>query len=153
MAAKKKDTGEKKSKKKLLMIVIPVVVLLVAAVGYKKVMMKPVPAPKMKITGAIVPLANDFVVNLGGGHYGKITVALLVTDPVAPSKGAGSPPPVLPEDAVIRSVITDRLTGLDEGQLIDRGKRQALLASLVQELKAKTDTHVKAVYFTDIAVQ
>jgi flagellar basal body-associated protein FliL len=151
--AKKKSDAEPKSKKKMLMIVIPVVVLLVAAVGYKKVMMKPVPPPKMKVEGSIVPLANDFVVNLGGGHYGKVTVALLVTDPVAPSKGAGSPPPELPENAVIRAVITDRLTGLDQGQLVDRAKRQALLKSLVQELKSKTDTHVKAVYFTDIAVQ
>ena len=150
-----KTEKKKKSKKKLLLIVLPIAVLLVGGVGYKMVLAKkPVPV-KMKIDGTIVPLSTDFVVNLADGHYGKITVALLVTGKVPGVQGSATSPtlPDLPETAVIRSIITDQLTGLDTGALIDRARRQALLAGLAKTLRQQTDTQVKDVYFTDIAVQ
>jgi len=153
MAEKPKKT--KKSKKKLLMIVVPIAVLLVGGVGYKMVLAKKPVAAKMKIDGTIVPLADDFVVNLADGHYGKITVALLVTGtlPAAQGSAASGTAPVLPETPVIRSIITDQLTGLDTGAFIDRARRQALVANIAKALRQQTDTHVKDVYFTDIAVQ
>jgi len=151
-----KKTAEKKSKKKLIMIVVPILVLLVGGVGYKKMTAKKVIPPKMKVEGVLVPLANDFVINLANGRYAKLTIALLIPTKDAPkgaSKGAGAPPVELPETPVIRSIITDEITGIDAGTLIDGTKRRVLIQTLAQDLTKKTDTKVTAVYLTDIAVQ
>jgi flagellar basal body-associated protein FliL len=147
-----KKTEEKKSKKKLLMIVVPVVVLLVLGVGYKKMTAKKVIPPKKKVEGVLVPLANDFVVNLANGRYAKLTVALLVPEKDAPAAGKDRTAD-LPETPVIRSIITDKLTGLDAGALIDAARRRVLIQTLAKDLTTKTDTKVENVYFTDIAVQ
>jgi flagellar FliL protein len=143
-------------KKKLLLIVTPAVVVLIAAAGAYKLVLAPppAPAPKPKIDGALVTLDKEFLVNLAGGRYGKVSVALLIDSEHAPGGGHGAGEPVkLPQDAAVRSIITDHLTGLDAAQLILRKPRQRLLKTLAEELGKHTDEHVKRVMFTDIAVQ
>ena len=90
--------------KKKLIIAVPVLLLAVVGAVYKLVLApKPKPAPPAKVQGVLVPLANEFVVNLAGGHYGKVSVALLMTKaPPAPAEGT---PPTLPQNAVIRATI------------------------------------------------
>jgi flagellar basal body-associated protein FliL len=143
-------------KKKFVML--PLILLLVGGGVYMKMFKpKPVPPPK-KVEGAVVSLGNDFVVNLSGGHYGKISVALLLSEaPPAPAAEAGgggeSSGSGLPEDAVVRSVITDELTGLAPNDLISRDARHRLVTRLEDALKKKTDEPVKDVLLTDVAVQ
>jgi flagellar FliL protein len=143
--------------KKKLMIVAPVLVVLLAVGAVYKVVLapKPAPAPKPKIDGALVALEKEFLVNLAGGRYGKVSVALLIDAAHAPAAGGhgGGDAPALHQDAAVRSIITDHLTGLDADHLIERKPRQKLLKQLAHELHEHTDEHVKRVMFTDIAVQ
>lgn len=140
--------------KKKLKFIIPIPILLVVlAAGYmfflapKKAAAKP-----PKVAGTVVPLTGDFIINLAGGHFGKLTMAVLLSTPPVASVVAGTPP-VMPEDAVVRSVITDELTGREPAELTDRASRHALLGRLLKALKASTDEPITQVLITDLAVQ
>jgi flagellar basal body-associated protein FliL len=140
--------------KKKLKFIVPVPILLVVlAAAYmfllapKKALAKP-----LKVNGTLVPLTGDFVINLAGGHYGKLTMAVLLSTPAAPAASA-STPVTLPEDSAVRSVITDELTGLEPAELTDRASRHALLTRLLEALKASTDEPITKVMITDLAVQ
>jgi flagellar basal body-associated protein FliL len=139
--------------KKKLMIVVPLL-LVVLGGAYKFVLAPKAKAAPKKVEGTLVPLGTDFVVNLAGGHYGKISVALLLKTPppAAPAGAAGGGSP-LEEDAAVRATITDELTGLDPQTFINRAKRKALVAKLKKVLTHNTDEPVVRVLLTDIAVQ
>ena len=144
--------------KKLIFILIPVLLLAAAGGAYEFVL-----APKSasattkkhkvagpKIVGTLFPLAPAFIVNLQDSHYGNVTVALLLTKaPAAPAGGTAT----LPEDAAVRSVITDDLTGATSEQLLDRAPRHALVTEILRDLKRTTDVPVTEVLLTDIAIQ
>jgi len=157
MAKKDKDKqkdgegAEKKGSKKKL-ILLPVVLLLVAGVGYKMVL-APKPKPvKKHIEGSLTSLGTEFVINLSGGHYGRVSVSLLLDQ--APAKAAeGSTAPALEQNDAVRAIITDDLTGLAPEDLTNRAQRHELLERLLKDLKKKTDEPVKEVLFTDLAVQ
>jgi flagellar basal body-associated protein FliL len=153
MAKEKKE--KKKGKKKKLAIVFLFVVLLGAAGAYEKVLKAaPVKLPPPKIVGTLVALQDPFTLNLAGGHYGRISVSLLVTSAPAPTlDSSGADVINLPENDAIRAIITNDLTGIDANRLIDRGPRQELLAQILRDLKKSTDEPVTQVLFTDIAVQ
>ena len=88
--------------KKKMMIIGPVVLLLVAGVAYKKVLApKPIPVKK-KIEGALVPLDPEFVINLAGGRYAKVSVSVL--SKAAPHAAEGTLP-VLEQDSAIREAM------------------------------------------------
>src|SRR5262249_11921345 len=100
---------EGKLVKRRLMIIVAVVVLVAGGGAYKFVFAaKGGTKSKDKITGTLVTLPTDFVVNLADGHYGKVTVALLLKK--APPASADGSPPVPTENAAVRAVITDELT-------------------------------------------
>jgi flagellar protein FliL len=152
---KKKDVegAEKKGSKKKL-ILLPVVLLLVAGVGYKMVL-APKPKPvKKHIEGTLTSLGTEFVVNLAGGHYGRVSVALLLDQPAPKaSASADGTAPALEQNDAVRAIITDDLTGISSARLTDRAQRHELLEQLLKDLKKKTDEPVKDVLFTDLAVQ
>lgn len=137
--------------KKKLMIIAPIL-LLVVGVAYKKVLApKPIPVKK-KIEGYLFQMDPEFVINLAQGRYAKVTVALLLTEPPhADSHGGGAPS--LHQDAAVRSIVTDTLTGIEADHLTDKEHRKQVLIEIKEALHKKTDEHVKSVYFTDIAVQ
>ena len=140
--------------KKKLMILVPVILLLSAGGAYEMVLK---PKPKVvvpKVNGTLVSLGDPFTVNLSGGHYGRITVAVLST--VAPAVAADSTStsgPTLPENDALRAVVTDDLTGVSSSRLIDRSQRHALLAQILADIKKSTDEPITKVLFTDVAVQ
>ena len=137
-------------KAKLKFIIpIPIVLVVLAAAYMFLLAPKKTAAKPPKVDGTLVPLTGDFVVNLAGGHYGKLSVAVLMSSPPPVTTGAVA----LPEDAAVRAVITDELTNLDPAELTDRTSRHDLLAHLVQALKQRTDEPITKVLFTDLAVQ
>jgi flagellar FliL protein len=143
----KKLLGNKK-------ILIGVVLLLVVLGGVYKVMLAPKPKPVVKkVEGGLVSVGDPFTVNLAGGHYGRVSVALLVDETALPVAAEGAAATSLPQNDVIRSIITDTLTGVDQERLINRNQRHELLAGLVKDLKKSTDEPVKEVLITDLAVQ
>jgi flagellar basal body-associated protein FliL len=142
-------------KKKIL---IPLIVVLAVGAFAAYSMAMPHKTVKTKITGTIYILPKEFTINLAGGHYATLTVALLL----APTQSVGvtsasDPPPTgfgsLPEEAVIRAIITNDVTDKSESTLITPGGRKAVEQKILSDIKTKTDTLVNAVYFTDLAVQ
>lgn len=139
------------SKKKLMTIVGPVVLLLVVGVAYKKVLAPKPVVVKKKIEGHLFALDPEFVINLAAGRYAKLTVAVLLKDtPVAPTAGEA---PALAQNAAVRSIITDDLTGISAESLTSRVGRKRILVEIKEHIRKTTDEHVLGVYLTDIAVQ
>ena len=140
--------------KKKLKFILPVPILLAVLAGAYMTVLAPkkaVAAPP-KVNGTLVELPTDFVVNLADGHYGKISVALLLTT-APPATATVNGVTTLPQDAEIRAVITDQLTGLQPDLLIDRSTRHTVLNRILAQLKKSTDEPVKQVLITDLAVQ
>jgi flagellar basal body-associated protein FliL len=135
-----------------LKIVVAVPILLVVLAAAYMFLLKPkkANAAKPKVQGTLVQLPTDFVINLAGGHYGKLSIALLMTTaPVPAADGSVD----LPQGPEIRALITDDLTGVDASDLVDRTARHALLHKLLDDIKAHSDEPVTDVLITDLAVQ
>jgi flagellar FliL protein len=141
-----------KLKSKKALILLPV--LLVVVGGVYKVMLAPKskPGPVPKIAGAVVPLQKEFLLNLSGGRYAKVSVALVMEHPAA-AGGHAAGAAGLPQEAAIRAVVTDELTGLDASHLVDRKHRHELLEKIGKAIHKSTDEEVEEVLFTDITVQ
>ena len=148
--------------KKKLKIVIPLALLIVGGT-YKFVLAEPPPTPKAKVHGDVYVLGKDFLINLDGGRFAKLGVALVVEPgtaaPVAAGgHGAAAPKPPegygpLPQEGIARAVVTEVLTGADAADLT-RASRRAKLKRRVRSLLEKTsDIHVVDVLFTDVSVQ
>jgi flagellar basal body-associated protein FliL len=147
--------------KSKLKFVVPVVLLLVLGGVYKFVLAKPKAEPKPKIEGTVYVLPKEFLINLSGGRFAKLSVGL-VLDPTQPTvdeaagEAAAKPPEgfgTLPQEAVIRDLVTDKLTDDDAGSLVTARGRDKLKSQLLQSIKKKTDVKVEDVLFTDVAVQ
>jgi flagellar basal body-associated protein FliL len=129
-------------KSKKVMIILPVALLLVVFMAYT-MFLKPKPvAPKKKIEGMVVPLQKEFLVNLAGGRYAKVSVALVM-------EGAGA----ATEGATGRAVVTDELTGLPADDLVGREARHRVVEQIRKGIMKHTDEEVGEVLLTDITVQ
>ncbi len=148
-----------------LKIVIPVVLLLVLGAFYKLVIAKPEAVATPKIAGTVYVLPKEFLVNLAEGRFAKLGVALIL-DPkdhsladaaAGGAHGAAPKPPegfgALPQEAVIRDIVTDTLTDRANNELIEREGRERLKKRIIQAITKRTDVHVEDVLFTDVAVQ
>jgi len=143
-----------KDKRKLKFLIPVLVVLVVGGVSYKLVLAPKASAHPKKIDGTLVSLGDPFVVNLAGGHYGKLSVSVLLTGTVtAPPGGTTTGASLLPQYDAVRSIVTDQLTGAPVSQLVDRDARHALLHRLQLRIKSSTDEPITRVLITDLAVQ
>jgi flagellar basal body-associated protein FliL len=142
-----------------LKLILPVILLLAIGGGaaYWFVLAPPAKAKKAvkpKVNGSLFALSPEFVDNLTDGHYGKVTVALLLAqEPTAKDLNPNATTPTLVEDPVIRATITNDLTGIPSTTLIQRRPRQRLLAQILHDLHRASDEQIRAVMFTDVVVQ
>ena len=145
-----------------LKIIIPVVLLLVLGGVYKFVIAKPAAEAKPKIDGTVYVLPKEFLVNLSEGSFAKLGVGIVLAlddkglEEAAADKEAPKPPEgfgPLPQEAVIRDIITDTLTDRASRDLVDREGRERLKKKIMQAITKRTDVHVEDVLFTDVAVQ
>jgi flagellar basal body-associated protein FliL len=145
--------------KKKLMIILPVLLLGGGYVAKGKLM--PPKVVKQKIAGTIYILPKQFTCNLQDGHYATVTVALELavgqSDGASAADAGGTPTGAtvgtLPEEAVIRSLITNLLTNQTSSALVNPNGRSGLQRQVLSEIKADTDVKVDQVFFTDVAVQ
>ncbi len=143
-------------KKKILIIAL--VVLLGGAYVAKGKLM-PAKVVKPKIAGEIYILPHQFTLNLKDGHYATLTVALELAPgqsdgaSAANTPAAGAVVGTLPEEAVIRSIITNEVTNQTSNALIDDTGRTQLEQQILSDIKSETDVKVDHVFFTDVAVQ
>lgn len=137
-----------------LKFILPVILLLAGGGGAYFFVLAPKPAKAVppKVEGTLFPLSPEFVVNLSGTHYGKVSIALLLSAG-APAASADGSAATLPEDAAVRAIVTNDLTGLPSSDLIDRPKRNEIEKKILTDLQKKTDVKVTEVLFTDVVVQ
>ena len=142
------------------------VILAVAVLGgvYKFVLAKePAEAtPKPKVEGTVYMLQKEFLVNLAGGRFAKLQIGLVLahddTSTVAPGGGHGgaTPPdgygPML-QEGVVRDVITDVLTGVDDKDLVQAKGREHIKEAILKGVKKHTDVKAEHVVLADLIVQ
>ncbi len=145
-------------------VIIAVLAVLLAGGAYKTVLAKPkAPAPKHKVEGTVYVLPKEFLVNLADGRYAKVSVGFVMapddhsTQP-AESGGHGAPSPpegygTMPQEAVVRDLITNTLSGAADADLIQAHGREELKKKILKELKKHTDVHAEEVLFMDVTVQ
>ncbi len=145
-----------------LKIVIPVVLLLVLGGVYKFILSKPAAEAKPKIAGTVYVLPKEFLVNLSEGRFAKLGVGLVLDpeehsiaeaakDKEAPKAPEGFGP--LPQEAVVRDIVTDTLTDRPAAELVDRGSRHEIKQALEKAIEKRTDVPVGDVLLTDVAIQ
>lgn len=143
------------SKKKLL---IPLVLLLVLGVGYS--MSKPKHTVKQKIPGTIYELPQPFLLNLAEGHYAKVAVALELApgqsdgaSAAGGSSGSGEGAGTLPEEPVVREIVTNVVTGQSGSMLVGGSGRNSIKHRILLDIRSQTDVKVEAVLFPELTVQ
>jgi flagellar basal body-associated protein FliL len=145
--------------KSKLKFIVPILLLVLGGV-YKFVLAKPgAPAPKPKVDGQVYVLPKEFLINLSGGRFAKLSVGLVLDEsqPTASAEKEAAKPPegfgTLPQEAVIRDLVTDKLTDDTAESLVSAHGREKLKSQLLQSIKKKTDVKVEDILFTDVAVQ
>jgi flagellar basal body-associated protein FliL len=145
-------------KKKLIIILVVVL----AGGGFAaKTFLLPKPAvAKLKVNGTIYVLPKAFTFNLTDGHYATMTAGLILapgqTDgasATAAAPDASSAVGTLPEEAVIRDIITNDVTDKTSKALVTATGRAALKKEILSDIRHKTDDKVSDMLFTDVAVQ
>jgi flagellar basal body-associated protein FliL len=143
--------------KKKILIILPVLLLGGGYVAKAKLM--PPKVVKPKIAGEIYILPKQFTLNLQDGHFATLTVALELAPGQSDGASAdstvatGATVGTLPEEAVIRAIITNLITNQTSNALITSSGRNGLEAQILSDIKSETDVKVDQVFFTDVAVQ
>ena len=142
-----------------LKFILPLLVLVVLGAVYQLFLAKPSAEAKPRVRGHVYVLPREFLVNLSDDRFAKLNVALVLhgEEQVKPASEAGHTPPegfgALPQEAIVRDLVTDTLTDASADQLIERAGRQELKRRLAREIRAHTDVKVDDVLLTDVAVQ
>ena len=148
----------------MLKKIIPVIILLLAlGAGYKFVLAKPSAdaKPKPKVEGTVYMLPKEFLVNLADGRFAKLQIGLVLAhddvsavpagghEAAAPPEGYGA----MAQEAIIRAIVTDELTGKPADELEDAKKRDKVREHIVERIHKETDVHADDILFPDLTVQ
>jgi hypothetical protein len=141
-----------KNKKVLLAAALPILLL----AGYT--MTKPKPAVKTKIKGTLYVMPQSFLLNLADGRYAKLTVALQLAPgqsdgATADSASSSEGPGTLPEEALVREIVTNTVTNQSGETLVGDSSRRALRQRMLLAIRKDTDVKVEAVLIPDLTVQ
>lgn len=115
-------------------------------------------------------MPREFLVNLADGRFARLNVALVfehgytashaaevaAKESGAGKKGAAKPVEgfgVLPQEPLLRDIITGSLASVRAGSLQRTEARERLKRKIGRRIAAKTDVKVEEVLFTDVAVQ
>jgi len=143
-------------KKKLIVILL---VAVVGGLGAYKLILAPTSAvgEKRKVDGTVYVLPKEFLVNLADGRYAKFSVAMVLERaPEEAGSHAATPPEgygTMPEEAVVRDVVTDVVGASTGEQLTSSAGRERLKKQLRRRLQQRTDLHVGDVLLPDVTVQ
>ena len=143
-----------KGRKKLILIAVGV--LVVAGLAYKMVL-APKSESKVKVEGTVYVMPKEFLLNLSGDRYAKVTVALVLAPGQSTGGGEGAAPPegfgTLEQEPLVRQIVTDNLTGVPAGALTSRKERHHFQVRIRKEVDKTTDVKVRGIVFTDLVVQ
>lgn len=139
--------------KKVMLAVVPILLF----VGYTMTKPKPKVA-KMKVAGTLYVMPQSFLLNLTDGRYAKMTVALQL----APGQSDGATaesasntegPGTLPEEAVVREIVTNTITNQSGETLVSSSGRKAIRLKILTGIRRDTDVKVESVLIPDLTVQ
>lgn len=148
--------------------IIAVVALVLAGGVYKFALATPTPKPKYKVEGEVYVIPKEFLVNLNDGRFARLNVGLefshgysaaVAAEEAAAGHGAkGAAKPVegfgiLPQEPVVRDIISDTISDSSARQLSSRERRERLKKRIAKKINKTTDVNVHEVLFTDITVQ
>jgi flagellar basal body-associated protein FliL len=144
-----------KKKKLMLAVALPILIL---GVGYK--MTRPKPVNKDKIQGVIYVMPAPYLLNLTDGRYAKLTIALELAPgqsdgasaTASASSGEGAAG-TLPEEPLVREIVTDSVTNQNGETLISDKGRNAIKHEILTQINQQTDVKVAAVLIPDLTVQ
>jgi flagellar basal body-associated protein FliL len=143
-----------KNKKILLALVVPIVLF----GGYTMTKAKPVSTAKIK--GTIYVMPQPFLLNLSDGRFAKLTVALQLAPGQsdgatagASSSGSESGPGTLPEEPLVREIVTNAVTGQSGEVLVSSHGRSVIKHQILHTIQQQTDVKIEAVLFPDFTVQ
>jgi flagellar basal body-associated protein FliL len=112
---------------------------------------------KQRLDGPIVPLGDDFVVNLGGlSHFAKFDVSLKVdkaTVIMPPSTTSTTGDSTLDDQAQIRDIVIADTSSFSATQLASIDGKDKLKEKIMKDVANKTNTVALDVYFTGFAIQ
>jgi flagellar FliL protein len=139
--------------KKVLVAALPILLFM----GYTMTKHKPV--VKMKIKGAVYVMPQSFLLNLSDGRYAKLTVALQLAP--GQSNGAsadtgtssGEGPGTLPEEPIVREIVTNAVTDQSSESLVGSSTRRATRQRILLAIRKDTDLKVESVLIPDLTVQ
>ncbi len=143
-AAKDEEQTEAKGgKKKLIIIVLPVV-LIVAAAGWF-LFLKPSGAPKgpVKPTPGLVTIVDPITINLAGGHFLKLGLALQADTTLAEA----------PDGSKALDAAIEIYSGMTITDLATKQGRDTTKAELVKQVYELYEKKVYDVYFTEFVYQ
>ncbi|MGP0102126.1 MAG: flagellar basal body-associated protein FliL [Solirubrobacteraceae bacterium] len=139
----------------MLAVTLPILIL---GVGYT--MTKPKPVNKEKIKGTIYVLPAPFLLNLTDGRYAKLTVGLELAPgqsdgASATASGSSGEDAVgtLPEEPLVREIVTDTVTNQNGETLVTSQGRDAIKRRMLAAINQQTDVKVQAVLIPDLTVQ
>jgi len=143
-----------KNKKVMLAIALPVLLL----AGYT--LTKPKPVVKMKVKGTIYVMPQAFLLNLSDGRFVKLSVALELAPGQsdgaaagASSSGGSEAAGTLPEEPLVRELVTNAITNQTGEALVDPASRSALKRRILSAIRRVSDLKVEAVLFPELTVQ
>ncbi|HTA32554.1 MAG TPA: flagellar basal body-associated FliL family protein [Solirubrobacteraceae bacterium] len=144
-----------KNKKLMLAVALPILIL---GVGYK--MTRPAPVNKDKIKGTIYVMPAPFLLNLQDGRFAKLTVALELapgqSDGASATAAAASGENAvgtLPEEPIVREIVTDAVTNQNGETLVSESGRRAVKHQILKAIQKQTDVKVESVLMPDLTVQ
>ena len=145
--------------KRRLKIIVPLALVL-AIGGYKFVLAKPGDAPPPKVDGDVYVMPKEFLVNLSDDHLAKVSVGLVLAHGQMSAGGHGgeaaTPPEgygALPQEAVVRDIVTDTLTDQDAGTLGSHTGRERVKQQILKAIRRHTDVKATQVLLMDVTVQ
>ena len=144
-----------------LKFILPLLMLAALGVGFKLALAPAETKPRAKVEGDVYVLPREFLVNLRADRYARLTVALVLEhqEPAEEKKEEGAPPEppegfgTLPQEALVRSIVTDTLAGEDARRILKTSGRSALEKRMLARVRKTTDVDASAVRITDVAVQ
>ncbi len=143
-------------------IIMAVVALAVVGGAYKFILAKPkAAAKKPNVEGTLYVLQKEFLVNLADSRYAKVSAALVLNPKdhsTAAAGGHGAPTPpegygAMSQEAIIRAIVTDELTGKPAEELEDARKRDKVREHIVERIHKETDVEADDILFPDLTVQ
>lgn len=140
--------------KKILIALVPIILF----GAYTMTKAKAV-AIKPKIKGTIYVMPGPFLLNLSDGRYAKLSIALQLAPGQSDGAAAGaaasseSTTGTLPEEPLVREIVTNSITGMNGETLISSSGRHTIRLKILSAITKETDVKVEAVLMPDFTVQ